>query len=467
MRRQYLLTLVFLLLGANMLLAQANIGTSLHYTREGKNTAYKAENGGMELITGIPMDDLTCKKCHSTSETYPNGDPIDAATYAPGCNDCHNFAAGTAVAEATCLNCHNRQKYERDAYPGVDVHQSAGLTCTSCHTKEEVHGDDGVAYASLKQDGAIKVQCEDCHTELTSNTSHNLHSGTVDCAACHAKSVLTCSSCHFESLLASGKNRAINQIKDYRLLVRKDNEVRLGGFMTHTYDGKTNYIISSYHSHAISKDATTCADCHFNMGGTNAAITEYNATGSITMTTWNETTKKIAGPSGVVPIPADWKTSLKFDYASYGGDPAVFPSDPAAWSYLKSETDNSHLFYAEPLDTTTMKKLGFTNIATSVNKPDGQLPSQFALMQNYPNPFNPSTTIQFSIPFMESVDLKIYDLQGRLIRTLAQQQTHSPGVFTATWDGRDDSGQQVVSGIYFVKLQAGQFAASRKMALVK
>jgi flagellar hook assembly protein FlgD len=68
---------------------------------------------------------------------------------------------------------------------------------------------------------------------------------------------------------------------------------------------------------------------------------------------------------------------------------------------------------------------------------------------------------------MESVDLKIYDLQGRLIRTLAQQQTHSPGVFTATWDGRDDSGQQVVSGIYFVKLQAGQFAASRKMALVK
>lgn len=467
MKRPYLLTMLVLLFGATMLPAQSNISTSLHYTREGKNTAYRAENGGMETITGIPMSDLTCKNCHATTGTYPNGDPIDPATYEPSCNDCHDFAAGTTVAEETCLNCHNRQKYERNAYPGVDVHQSAGLTCTSCHSKEEVHGDDGVAYASLKEEGAIQVECEDCHAELASNTSHDLHSGTVDCAACHAASVLTCASCHFESLVASGKNRAINQIKDYRLLVKKDNEVRLGGFMTHTYDGKTNYIISSYHSHAISKNATTCADCHYNMGASNAAIAEYNSTGSITMTTWNETTKKIAGPSGVVPIPADWKTSLKFDFASYGGDPTVFPSDPSAWSYLKSETDNSHLFYAEPLDTTIMKKLGFTVTTTSVDEPDGVLPTQFALMQNYPNPFNPSTTIQFSLPVMEQVDLTIYDLQGRVVRTLAVQQAYSPGVHTITWNGRDNSDRQVASGIYFAKLQAGQFVATRKMALVK
>ncbi len=268
-------------------------------------------------------------------------------------------------------------------------------------------------------------------------------------------------------MVASGKNRAINQIKNYRLLVKKDNEVRLAGFMTHTYAGKTNYIISSYHSHAIKKDATTCADCHQNMGGSNAAITEYNATGSITMTKWNETTKKIAGPSGVVPIPADWKTSLKFDYASYSGDPMVFPSDPNAWFYLKSETDNSHLFYAEPLDTTTMKKLGFTINPTRVNEPDGSQPTQFSLKQNYPNPFNPGTNIQFSIVTSEKVDLAIYDVRGQWVRTLVDHELRSPGEYTVSWDGTDNHGQRVASGIYFTRMQAGTNVTSLKMSMVK
>ncbi len=446
-----------------LLFAQSNITTSLHYTREGKNAAYKTENGGMELITGIPMANLACQKCHSTTEKYPNGDPIDPATYAPSCNDCHNFATGTAVAEATCLNCHNRQKYERDAYPGVDVHQAKGLTCTSCHTKAEVHGDDGVAYASLKEPGAIKVKCEDCHTPLPSNTSHSVHSGKVDCAACHAVSVLTCASCHFESVVASGKNRAINQIKNYRLLVKRDNEVRLGGFMTHTYNGKTNFIISSYHSHAIKKDGTTCADCHQNMGGTNAAIAEYNSTGSITMTTWNETTKKMAGPSGVVPIPADWKTSLKFDYASYSGDPMVFPGDPNAWFYLKSETDNGHLFYAEPLDTTTMKKLGFTRIPTTAVAERQEIqPATFTLAQNYPNPFNPSTTIEFQLPTSSVVTLKIYDLLGNEMRTMLLNERLPAGAHKISL--RADG---LASGIYLYRLITPESTITRKMAVMR
>jgi hypothetical protein len=365
-----LVTAILIFIFAGSMFGQANFNTSLHKTREGKKEAYKIENGGMETITGIPMENLSCGKCHSTTGLYPNGDPINTATYTPSCNDCHNFSAGNAVGQQTCVNCHNRQNYEMQAYPDTsangDVHRKAGMVCIDCHSKEELHGDDGVAYVSLKQNGAVKVECEDCHTELASNTSHNLHASTVDCSACHAVSVLTCAGCHFESVVASGKNRAINQLRNYRLLVKKNDEVRLGGFMTHSYNGKTNYIISSYHSHVIKKDATTCADCHFNMGGTNAAIAEYNSTGFITMTKWNPTTKKIIGPSGVVPIPGDWKTSLKMDYVTYTGDPTVFPGDPSLWELLKSETDNSHLFYAEPLDSTTLAKLGVTNFPIPV-----------------------------------------------------------------------------------------------------
>ena len=368
MKNKWILLLVLAVCLPSLALSQAKFSTSVHALRPGKNDAYKKANGGMELITNISMSTLACGKCHSTTEKYPNGSDINSATYAPSCNDCHDFTKGNTVDEQTCINCHNRQSYERTAYPNVDVHKTKGMTCISCHTKAEIHGDDGVSYVSLKQSGAVKVKCEDCHANLSSSVSHTTHAGKVDCAACHAVGVLTCAGCHFETVIATGKNRAINQIKNYRLLVKKDGEVRLGGLMSHSYNGKTNYIISSYHSHAITKNATTCTDCHGNMGGSIAAINEYNAGGTMTMNKWNATTKKIDGPTGVVPVPSDWKKALKFDFVTYTGDVNNLTSDPTKWELLKSTVDNSHMYFAAPLDDATMAKLGVTRKATSVEE---------------------------------------------------------------------------------------------------
>lgn len=460
MKKKYVLFVLFLL--TLSIYGQANFNTSLHATREGKNEAYRAESGGMFLITDVPMADLACQKCHSATEKYPDGSDIDKANYQPSCKDCHDFTTGSTVQEQTCINCHNRQKYERAAYPGVDVHQAKGLTCINCHSKEEIHGDDGVAYVSLKQEGAIKVKCEDCHTTLASNTSHNIHAATVDCAACHATAVVTCASCHFETVKATGINRTINQLRNYKLLVKKNGEIRLGGFMSHTYNGKTNFIISSYHSHAITKNATECADCHFNMGGTNAAIGEYNSDGKITLTKWNETTKKIDGPTGVVPIPADWKTSLKLDFATYTGDPLVFPSDANLWVYLKSEVDNSHLFYAEPLDSSTLAKLGFTRFpVVGVETLGNEIPTNFNLTQNYPNPFNPTTNIEYSIAKPSKVSLMVYDAIGNQVKSLVNS-SQNPGNYKVQFNG-----DELTSGIYFATLITNDYVQTIKMLLIK
>jgi len=355
------LTLFLALFGADLLFAQANFNTSVHKARKGKFTAYAKENGGMELITDIPMQDLSCWKCHSATGKDAAGNDINPATYSPGCFDCHG--SDLSVQEQSCLNCHSRQVNERlrygnpEAAPLGDVHMDAGMTCWSCHTKEELHGDDGVEYASLKDPGAVKVTCEGCHTTLAQNEAHAIHAATVDCAACHAVGSVACASCHFETLLATGKNRAINQIWNFKMLVKKDGKVHLGSFMTHTYNGKSNVIISSFHSHTIKKNASGCKDCHANFGGAVVAIQEYNSTGSITMTRWNPDTKKIVGPSGVVPIPQDWRTALKFDFAKFDGDVNNLAAN-SDWSFLKSEVDNEHFYYAEPLDTDTMSKLG-------------------------------------------------------------------------------------------------------------
>ena len=551
------LTSIFVMGYILPMLSQANFSTSLHKTREGKNDAYKTANGGMELITNIPMDSLACKKCHSTTETYPNGDLIISATYVPDCKDCHNFAAGSTVAEQTCKNCHNRQVYEIAAYPDSlangDVHRKAGMTCITCHTKAEIHGDDGIAYALLKENGAIQTECMDCHSPLPTNSAHATHSATVDCAACHAVSVLTCAGCHFETVVAIGKNRAINQIKGYRLLVKKNDKVHLGGFMTHSFQGKTNVIVSSYHSHVIAKNATTCADCHQNMGGTNPVITEYNNTGRMTMTTWNPTTKKIVGPSGVVPLTSDWKTAFKLDYVTYTGDSTILPGDPNLWVYLKSETDNAHLFYCEPLDDATLTKLGFTrlpvpveltafigsvsgsdvklewNTATEINNNgfeiqrktnkdfatvgfvkgngtstnsheytivDKQLQPgsysyrlkqidfdgkyefskiievevvnglSYSLEQNYPNPFNPETAIKYSIPQNGKVTVKIFNITGNEIMTLVDKEMLA-GSHEVKWNGKDNTGTSVTSGVYFVRLSSGNYVETKKMMYLK
>jgi hypothetical protein len=95
------------------------------------------------------------------------------------------------------------------------------------------------------------------------------------------------------------------------------------------------------------------------------------------------------------------------------------------------------------------------------------LPNQYALHQCSPNPFNPSTTIKFSLPESSPVSLVIYDVSGRLVRTLIGGQVIEAGERSSQWNGLDNSGRQVSAGVYFAKVSAGEFTDVRRMALVK
>ncbi|MBD3291223.1 T9SS type A sorting domain-containing protein [candidate division KSB1 bacterium] len=94
----------------------------------------------------------------------------------------------------------------------------------------------------------------------------------------------------------------------------------------------------------------------------------------------------------------------------------------------------------------------------------------FALGQNYPNPFNPDTRIDYSIPDSENgdqlVSLTIFNMLGEKIRTLISRR-QSPGSYSAYWDGTDDSNVPVSTGIYIYRLKAGQYAATKRMVLMK
>jgi hypothetical protein len=102
---------------------------------------------------------------------------------------------------------------------------------------------------------------------------------------------------------------------------------------------------------------------------------------------------------------------------------------------------------------------------TSVLEPFG-LPNNYILNQNYPNPFNPSTTIPFELPMAAKVSIKIYNLNGQEIRTLVDNP-YTPGQHLAVWNGQDDHGQQVSSGVYFIHMRAGDFVLVKKALLVR
>jgi hypothetical protein len=89
-----------------------------------------------------------------------------------------------------------------------------------------------------------------------------------------------------------------------------------------------------------------------------------------------------------------------------------------------------------------------------------------ALYQNHPNPFNPSTVITYALPEGGRVVLELFDITGRRIRTLVDD-TRVMGRHREEWDGRDDRGRQVASGVYIYRLQAGGKTFSRKCALLR
>ena len=94
-------------------------------------------------------------------------------------------------------------------------------------------------------------------------------------------------------------------------------------------------------------------------------------------------------------------------------------------------------------------------------------PREFALHQNFPNPFNPDTTIKYDLAESADVTLQIYNVLGQVVRTLVASEAQNAGRYQIRWNGMDDRGVSVSSGIYFYRISAGEFQNVRKLMLLK
>jgi hypothetical protein len=106
-----------------------------------------------------------------------------------------------------------------------------------------------------------------------------------------------------------------------------------------------------------------------------------------------------------------------------------------------------------------------SNVSTEVT-PTIAIPKEFALQQNFPNPFNPTTSIAYALPRSSFVRITIFNVLGQEVRRLVSGYFDG-GTRVAVWDGRDDGGENVPSGVYFYRMEVGQFGKTRTMVLLK
>ena len=94
------------------------------------------------------------------------------------------------------------------------------------------------------------------------------------------------------------------------------------------------------------------------------------------------------------------------------------------------------------------------------------IPDEYCMFPNYPNPFNPSTTIRYGLPEQSDIVLRVYNIKGQLVKTL-ENGAQSAGYHEVTWNGGDNTGKKISSGIYFYKLHTSDFTSMKKMILLK
>jgi hypothetical protein len=169
-------------------------------------------------------------------------------------------------------------------------------------------------------------------------------------------------------------------------------------------------------------------------------------------------------------LPGD-SLSLSFAYLMGEG----FHTDPDNGDNLPANPDT---FYAH-LDFTDLVQKGMIaqqlydsllRTPTSVEETEAGYPEEFSLTQNYPNPFNPQTNIKYTVVGKHSqivpVSLKVYNVLGQLVATLVDE-AKKPGSHEVIWDGKDNKGKNVASGLYFYQLKAGELTQTKKMVLLR
>jgi hypothetical protein len=170
----------------------------------------------------------------------------------------------------------------------------------------------------------------------------------------------------------------------------------------------------------------------------------------------------MAGPNALVQIFTDSGNQG----AQYQGDAKADASGHFAWNgTLAGPLPNVTAVAIDPSGNTS--SFSAPSMVTGVaERESAGVPGAFSLSQNYPNPFNPATFIAYTLPFGGRVRICVYDLQGRLVKTLVDGM-QSAGLHKTGWNGTDDQGSPMPAGVYCCRMETEGYVQTIKLSMVK
>lgn len=444
---------------------------------------------------------IGCENCHGPKVPIHQGPGTQPKTMNPGvCAQCHNepwrhnryvqweesghasppwtssysSAGTTLVTDYTlnaCVRCHdgeafvNRTKglpFDNRRSSGYSLATRTPIVCQTCHDPHSTEVRTGPASAdtlgngfryAVADFGQAKV-CTNCHKYRRDESSYVLtnmsshwgphHAGATDLLL--GQNGHTFGDQLLPELTRSGHMRVENTCAGCHMAATPDT-----GTVARDKIGMHSWAIKyTAPDGKVYENLNSCKSCHVDIQKEKKAFHD-KVEGLM---------KKIA-----LNLPPYGKEEIDRDLIQSSVNSTLLKK--VFWNYLYVEEDHSHGVhnprYAVYLLQKSLQALG---VPTDVEPLEVNVPMSFELAQNFPNPFNPSTEIRFTIPMSSHVRLDIFDVLGRVVGTLVDDNL-SPGSHRVVWNGRSANGETVSSGIYVYRIKAREFVSTKKMVLLK
>ena len=456
----------------------------------------------------VPVGNIGCESCHGPAKDH-NGDKakIGKSLDATVCLQCHDAPthhmigsewsasdhatmpiAGSHATSTGCFPCHSGSAFVK----WVNAGKPATMPTSGAN-----------AYVAAT-DGGYPMTCSVCHDPHSAANPNQLRTVDVDtlkngyvvptglagkgqlCMNCHrsrynATARVTTKAPYYGFVDHYGPHGNTQADMFFGQNAYQYGDAGLTGLNTHT--GLADGCVTCHMpagNHELAMEDTTgglhdrvdaCRDCH------GAGITSFN---DIKATFDYDRNGKIEGvKTEVAGLLAKLKAKLPLDATT--GEPTLAWKDSASimnkpelvqgiYTYTFVTSDGSGGMHNTKYAVSILQKaLGY--YPTGVSVVNQKSPSNFELSQNYPNPFNPKTDIQFSIPRSATIQLNVYNILGELVTTLANGDVVS-GNYKVTWNGKNNNGQSVSSGIYFYRMVvssngSADYAVTKKMLMTK
>ncbi len=433
-----------------------------------------SEHWGDASKISVSMDAAVCMQCHDAPPHHALGREWTSSAHDSGMTAIQVEDAPTPNT-SSCGRCHNGEgfaDYATNGAPTQSSYQAVPLTCQGCHDPHNATNPyqlrkvtaDTLYNGYTISGGGVGQLCMNCHRSRSSVTTtvaagykkyfgpHNgpqtdmfwgqngyqFGDNSITGLNTHTQLTDACVTCHMASDTLDA-NAAMT----------------LGG---HTWKMRGADAIGD-----TVENTTPCQSCHGPITDFNQIPAAYDyagiANGGPIPGVQTEVQALLNKVAGLLP------DSLVAGTISTSGAKSLTQAQLGAyWDYLLVMKDGSlgvhNAKYTFALLTRALGTL------TGVKVLDNKVPSTYALEQNYPNPFNPTTTINFSVPKTGIVNVSVYNSIGQLVKVLAND-SYVPGTYQVTWNGMNEQGNQVASGVYFYKLTSKSYVRTMKMMLLK